>query len=776
MARLPVTIDPTVPPDANGYRWDSANQEWVDPAHANAAYVAPTASYTPPAARPVVGGFAQEVPSTMGTRTPNGGRAGVTGGGTPTTGTGTSGGGTGTATTQATPGLTNSPRSAGTPPRTIEEWYGDKYVEVQTKILMGWAQPSDYPNVPANLFGIKNPASPNYNAQFQVQTGMLDGYIQPIIQQQYAASGLNLPSVPQQDPNVIGANTSAANNAATNTANTTNTNATIAGNKAIAEGNNATTIAAQKLQNEGALAVANVKAGTDMASIQAQKDIAAGDRTSRETIAANALAESGRQFDITTAEGARQFNANTLVSLLDKGIQLAQKPVDWIGYQYFMNNMGIPMNALTANAAVNMFGAVPPSGPSAAGPVTGGPGVVYGDTSHAEAMGVTPQFVSVTQAISQNPGQSADPAIAQNTSAALLPQWQQQAGGANQLESTLAQARQSEVAPSLRPDNPARAALLQQMAATPAQPLAQPGLPALPATPSNGGFGTSMTAPGVAAPSSWSPPPATPSMPISPFGQPVGDQLTKGMGSTPVVTGAVTNSMGAPNTAAVMAPPTPLGQPNTTMPEPASYIPPHPMTAPSTASAPESAPGQQVNVTTGGNTGGATGIYTGTPTPAVANTATGTSTTTSTSGANTPQGSDLLRHLSTQLGIPYDQLAALVPPGLMAGGYSPEQIAQTPVIQGLQNPDGPGFGGQFRTAPVGDSKFGTIQAFGIPLNLRGGQDISAQSFMNTTAANRDMIQGAVEATGQNWADVQNQMLRSSPVSNYQGGAFGRRVY
>lgn len=36
--RLPVTIDPNVAADPSGYRWDSANQGWVDPAHGNAPY------------------------------------------------------------------------------------------------------------------------------------------------------------------------------------------------------------------------------------------------------------------------------------------------------------------------------------------------------------------------------------------------------------------------------------------------------------------------------------------------------------------------------------------------------------------------------------------------------------------------------------------------------------------------------------------------------------------------------------------------------------------
>lgn len=41
--RRPVTIDPNVQPDVSGYRWDSANGEWVDPAHGNTPYTDLTA-------------------------------------------------------------------------------------------------------------------------------------------------------------------------------------------------------------------------------------------------------------------------------------------------------------------------------------------------------------------------------------------------------------------------------------------------------------------------------------------------------------------------------------------------------------------------------------------------------------------------------------------------------------------------------------------------------------------------------------------------------------
>jgi hypothetical protein len=694
---------------------------------------------------------------------------------------------------------TNAPLRPGEAPRTQQEWQAQRYTALLFGILQGTVDPAQYPSIPSYLFGIQNPTSANYNAQFQPQTGMFDGILQPIIAQEYSASGLNLPSVPQQDPNVIGTNAQTAVAAGNNATSIANTNATNATNKDIQAAHDAATLAAQDKQNAGALAVANVKAATDAENTRAQERIAQADRTSRETIAANQLGESKRQFDITTAEGVREFNTNSLMSLLDKGISLAQKPVDWIGYQYFMNNMGVAMNAINASAAVNLFGAIPPTGPSAAGANTGGPGVLHGDMAMATAAGVTPQFMTVAQATQANPGNPSVPETANHTAASLLPQWQQQAGGPDALEAKVAQGRAAEVAPQIQATNsPVAAQLTQQITQ---QAAAYPPQLAGPSLPGNGGFGVSATPAGGAQAPSVAPPPPSPSAQPSPFGQPfIGDQANKQVpNGTPQVPGAVTNSIGGPMVAnqqtltpeqwaATQAQAAALPQPGSYSPGgmtgtpimntggPDSYIPPNPLTGPSTAQAPDSVPGQMVNVTTGGNTGGATGIYTGTPTPAVANPATGTSTTTSSSGAQTPQGSDLIRQLATQLGMPYEQLTQLINPALIAGGYSPEQIAQTPVIQGLQNPNGAGFGGVYRTAPVGDSKFGQIQAFGIPLNIRGGQDINAQSFLNTTAANRDMIQGAVEATGQPWQDVQQQMLRSSPVSNYTGGAFGKRIY
>jgi len=41
---------------------------------------------------------------------------------------------------------------------------------------------------------------------------------------------------------------------------------------------------------------------------------------------------------------------------------------------------------------------------------------------------------------------------------------------------------------------------------------------------------------------------------------------------------------------------------------------------------------------------------------------------------------------------------------------------------------------------------------------------------------QEMTQGTVEASGQYWPDVQEQMFRSSPLTNYEAGAFGKRRF
>lgn len=463
---------------------------------------------------------------------------------------------------------------------------------------------------------------------------------------------------------------------------------------------------------------AATQAAVDRESIASNERIAAANRTSTESIASADRAEQGREFDLGQAEDRRQFNATALTNLLQIGVQLAAAPTDWIANQYFLQNLSIPLTALNLGAAASVFGAVPPSGPSAAGPVAGGPAAMDGDTALAQAAGVQPGFVSVQQAIQLNPG-NGSPSAGQSyplTAAQTYPKMVQQAGGAEQLEKAVMQGRATEVAQAVQP-NPVVNAAVQQAQQTLSQ------APQFGARPQPAAVSYGLT-----------PAPA----------EGVASRLRHGAFGTT----------------------TPIAQPRD----------PQPTAAQGTSPLEPQQP--QQSVTSGGNTGqGNSGIYTGPQqTSEAIMTPTGGTQITPTSGPNAsaPQGTAILQALSGQLGIPVDQLQQLVPANLLAGGYSVSQIAQTPVIQALQNQNSAL--NAFRTAPVGDSKFGTIQAFGIPLGIRGGQDVNAQTFLQANPSTQGQIQGALTATGQYFPDVQKQMLRSSPVTNNDVGAFGRRVF
>src|SRR5690606_22297364 len=195
-----------------------------------------------------------------------------------------------------------------------------------------------------------------------------------------------------------------------------------------------------RIQADSAREVANIRAAVDREAIAAQERIATADRESRERIAR--LEEEGRnrRFDLELAEERRQFNANMLVSLLQTGVELSRRPVDWIAHQYYMQNLNIPLTTMNFGAMASLLGAVPPSGPSEAGPVVGGPAVLDGDLQFAQAAGVqNPGLVSVQEAVQANPGQGRE--VAPLTAANTLPQLAEQAGGLDQLERMVAQAR-----------------------------------------------------------------------------------------------------------------------------------------------------------------------------------------------------------------------------------------------------------------------------------------------------------------------------------------------
>lgn len=143
--------------------------------------------------------------------------------------------------------------------------------------------------------------------------------------------------------------------------------------------------------------------------------IATADRTSREGIATADRQESARQFDLNLGEDRRQFNASMLFELFGMGVELMKNPVDWLAYQYYLENLSIPVTAINMGVMADAFGAVPQTGPSEVGPMVGGPAILDGDFEAAQATGVTPAFVALSQALTQNPGNPTEPGAEQYT-------------------------------------------------------------------------------------------------------------------------------------------------------------------------------------------------------------------------------------------------------------------------------------------------------------------------------------------------------------------------
>lgn len=421
------------------------------------------------------------------------------------------------------------------------------------------------------------------------------------------------------------------------------------------------------------------------AGVQSQKardDQAAENQRQRDFDAGQAAAdraEAARQFDVTTAEGRRQFNATFLSNLLNTAVELAKAPVDWLAYQYFMENINVPLSALNVTSFTQQLGAIPPTGPSSIGPVYGGPAAVDGDLQWYQAAGLDQTgvgiFATATEAAQQFPGTvpgiGAWGTVQRTRAEGIDIDAELQSERGTSLVNYL---QQSGMDPAMVQQLQSQIQRLQTAAPSPAINTA-----------------------------------------INPFGRRVG----RGQPAP------------APITSQVEAPPTPLA-------------------APQTASTPDNLK---------------TGVYTG-PTAAPATGQDG-------SGAQNPQGTAMLQTIATETGIPLSQLQQIVPANLLAGGYGKEAIINSPAVQAVMTGQAPSL---FRTAPVGDSKFGTIQAFGIPLGLRGGQDFQLDQYLK---ANPDMQQqqiGVIRATGQSVPDFFKQAQRTAPIGTAAPGSFGVRRY
>lgn len=637
---------------------------------------------------------------------------------------------------------------------TAEFAYADGSIATSPLLSASVWQAAGIPLPPQNLIGAlaKNPNNqlPGsiYSSMYQIASWAYD--------HPNAVPGISVPSLPSGGPLLSDAdksNIAAATNAEANRRENAAENA--ANNQTaidVANINNAGANARDAADNAAALQRAQLQAQVDRESIASNERIAAANNASRESIANADRAEQGREFDLNLAEDRRQFNTTTLTTLLQTGVDLAKNPTDWLGLQFFLQNMSVPLTGLNLSTAAIVNGAIPPTGPSEAGPVTGGPAAIDGDTTLAQMAGVQAAFVPVAQAVEQNPG-TGSPAGGDAQALSARANYQRaaaQVGGEQQLERAVAQGRTTVAqAVGQNPVTVQGQQLSQQVLSqapqtlqstnefrfdSPVDPNAAPGSLA------------SMTPEQrAAATAPWRRALLDSNAAASPFGA-----------ASPYTT---TNGAALPPGATVLPSGDSLANPGYTTLQPlAATTAQGAATNPLVTSAPPAA--------TPNNTGDTqnTGIYTGNQT--------------SNASANTsPYGNAaILDAIAQNLGVSPAEIAQLIPANLLPQAATQEQLAASPVIQSLQTGGANGFS-QYRTAPADGSKFASLQAFGIPLgNFRGGQDYNAQTFLSSNPSTQAQLQGAVNATGQYYPDFQKQLFQSSPLTNYDTGAFGKRVF
>lgn len=503
---------------------------------------------------------------------------------------------------------------------------------------------------------------------------------------------------------------------------------------------------------QNSIDVANINAGASKYSVDAnaqsnkysvdtQAATAAADRAENARQFNTNLVETQREFDLQRADDRQQFTATLFSNLLDTATQWAKQPVDWVAHQFFMQNMGIPLTIAGFSSIANLLGAFPPSGPSASGAVIGGPAVIDGNTTFAQNAGIpNAGFVAPQAAAQANPGKvAASPSLGNYSAATSVQQIIDKVG----LPAFMAHVQQEG-----RRLPPAAQPLFQQGVEQFSPPPIIDRIASPTALPGTGG-GTRRAGGG-------GPPQAPTTLPAQ---IPPANPAAPPPGQYPSAADAI--AAGAPVGGTAGGYPVPATAGTYSLPGGGW----------ATVSNGGGGPGynvlgQQPPTGFGGGSGdGNHGIYTGpTATPPAGTTGT---------GAQQAQGSQLLQQLADMIGVPVAQLQQIIPAGMLAGGYSPEQLANTPIVQSIRNqtalPD-------YRTAPVGDSKFGTIQALGIPLNIRGGQDLNAANYLQGSKENQQLLQGAVEGTGAYFPDELERMLRSSTVTNYQPGGFGRQRF
>lgn len=497
----------------------------------------------------------------------------------------------------------------------------------------------------------------------------------------------------------------------------------------------------------------DVSAAVNREDTASRERIAAGDRTSREGIASADRTESARQFDMGLAEDRRQFNSDMVFKLFDRGISLMQNPVDWLGYQYWLGNIGAPINALTLSSAAAMAGAFPPSGPSSMGAVIGGPAVIDGDTSFAESAGITNAGpVSVSEALSMHPGGevTGDAQIAASNTI-------QQFGSIEEVDAAVNDARVNDLQGQASPQFMAQSQQLAQVAMQTAQQGLVDGMPGLPGAGAespgdpNYGFGdfSARQQPRGQTPQVDPRLAGLPQIPGGPVDMTTGQDI----------------GYGADHSVRALPPDTGAAVPFT------------PPAAPSQPAMQTSGP--LTNLAGGAGDGSVGGVYTGNEAGGTMESQ--TAATAAGPGAPAPGGGNieqLLGLLATNLGMPIEQLRALFPANLMPGQASNAAIENSPVLNMLRNGSAVS---NFNTAPITPGNpFTSIAAptggGRIETGIRGGQDVSATNYLTALPSTQQQVQGVVKAQGGYVPDFNEQILRSAPLTNISSGSYGRRRF
>jgi len=455
--------------------------------------------------------------------------------------------------------------------------------------------------------------------------------------------------------------------------------------------------------------------------------------------AARVMEEDGRnrRFNLELAENRRQFNLALLKDYYMAGVELAKKPVDWIGYQYYLQNMGLPITLGNMVAAAYMFGAIPPSGPSVWGPVVGGPAIYdgYGDiavhvagASGPDDPALFPDIATATalhSGIAQANGGYGGFQTLAALHAAATAQGQTLADVQGQISQNLvsgagvpedvAQVQQATIqmlVSSFGADTGAMINALNEIKLG-AEQAGVSGAQAVNAVRDS----------------------------LQQQAQPVLSQNVRPLAAA-VQPQVATAALQAGT--AQQAGGTAQGLGSTTF---VDYGPPsaqQPPRVPTTSGTAPWAQWMSGRVTQPGEGVGNAQI----PVP--------------------PPGTNpfytFLQYTAQQLGIPFEQMAQIAGLPYLTPYYGDlsQVIPQTPIYQAVA------YGtplNRYRIASPEGEKFGGVQAAGgVPLGIRSGQDINLGEYLRALPSQQEMIQGLIESSGQYFPDTLAQMMRASPMN------------